>query len=131
MNGARYIDSVDVPTDPWGNAYLYWTNGGQFINLGDPAHPWPAFADFSAGFYESEAARGLFLEYVEALVQRTNSVTGRAYRDDPAIMAWQLANEPRPGYRNERGFARLPAYNNWVAGTAALLAPPQQLGSLE
>lgn len=101
--------------------YLYWTNGGEFINLGDPAHPWPAFADFSAGFYQSEDAKALFRNYVEHLVSRTNTVTGRPYRDDPAIMSWQLANEPRPGYRNELGFGRLPAYNSWVNGTAELI----------
>jgi mannan endo-1,4-beta-mannosidase len=101
--------------------YLYWTNGGEFINLGDPAHPWPAFADFSAAFYESEAANALFRDYVTFLVSRTNTVTGKPYREDPAIMAWQLANEPRPGDHNELGFSRLPAYNRWVDGTAALI----------
>lgn len=101
--------------------YLYWTNGGEFINLGDPDHPWPAFADFSAGFYENEKANALFREYVEQIVSRTNTVTGQAYRNDPTIMAWQLANEPRPGYRNELGFGRLPIYNAWVDGTAALI----------
>ena len=30
--------------------YQYWTNGGTYINMNDPAHPWPAFADFSAQF---------------------------------------------------------------------------------
>ena len=101
--------------------YLYWTNGGTFINLGDPAHPWPEFADFSAGFYESEAANEMFRHYVRHIVSRTNTVNGRPYRDEPAIMAWQLANEPRPGYRNELGFGRLDTYNAWVDQTAALI----------
>ena len=101
--------------------YLYWTNGGEFINLGDPAHPWPAFAEFSAGFYENDVAIALFHDYVKTLISRTNSVNGKAYRDDPAIMSWQLANEPRPGYQNELGFGRLPAYNAWINGTAGLI----------
>ena len=24
--------------------YLYWTNGGRYIDMNDPAHPWPEFA---------------------------------------------------------------------------------------
>ena len=31
---------------------------------------------------------------IAAIVGRTNSVTGRAYRDDPTVFAWELANEP-------------------------------------
>jgi mannan endo-1,4-beta-mannosidase len=77
--------------------YLYWTNGGQYMDLGDPAHPWPQFADFSAQFYASPKAVALYLEYVDAIVRRTNSVTGKPYRNDPTIMSWQIANEPRPG----------------------------------
>jgi mannan endo-1,4-beta-mannosidase len=101
--------------------YLYWTNGGEFIDLNDPQHPWPAFADFSAGFYVNEQAMAMFRDYIRAVVGRTNTVTGRPYRDDPSIMAWQLANEPRPGYRNQLGFSRLPQYNAWVDQTAALI----------
>jgi hypothetical protein len=37
---------------------------------------------------------------------RTNSVTGRRYADDPAIMAWQLANEPRPAAATRSGRPR-------------------------
>ena len=36
------------------------------------------------------------MEHVERIVGRTNSVTGRPYRESPAIMAWQICNEPRP-----------------------------------
>jgi len=101
--------------------YLYWTNGGTFVDLGDPEHPWPAFPDFTAGFYGSEAANRLFRHYVKALVTRTNTVNGKPYAEDPAIMAWQLANEPRPGYRNELGFSRLDTYYRWIADSAGLI----------
>jgi mannan endo-1,4-beta-mannosidase len=29
------------------------------------------------------------------LVERTNSISGRKYRDDATIFAWDLVNEPR------------------------------------
>ncbi|HEY0282252.1 MAG TPA: beta-mannosidase [Rhizomicrobium sp.] len=101
--------------------YLYWTNGGHYIDLGDPAHPWPAFADFSARFYSSPEAVALSLHYAGDLIARRNSVTGILYRDDPAIMAWQLANEPRPGGSEAFGRANLPAYYAWIAQAAKFI----------
>ncbi|HVY84753.1 MAG TPA: cellulase family glycosylhydrolase [Caulobacterales bacterium] len=101
--------------------YLYWTNGGRYINMNDPAHPWPEFPDFSAHFYSSPEAVALYNDYVRAIVGRTNSVTGRAYKDDPAIMAWQLANEPRPGGSDAYGTQNLPAFYAWIGDTAKLI----------
>ncbi len=96
--------------------YQYWVNGGHYINLGDPAHPWPEFADFSAQFYAMPAAVALYWDYVAAMIGRTNSITGRAYRDDPAIMSWQLANEPRPG--GSLAKAQFEAFYAWIGKTA-------------
>lgn len=33
--------------------------------------------------------------YVSAIVRRRNTVTGRVYGEEPAILAWELVNEPR------------------------------------
>ncbi|EIE19597.1 glycoside hydrolase [Coccomyxa subellipsoidea C-169] len=35
-----------------------------------------------------------FKDYVKAILTRRNSITGVLYKDDPTIMAWDLANEP-------------------------------------
>jgi mannan endo-1,4-beta-mannosidase len=99
--------------------YQYWTNGGHFINLGDPAHPWPEFADFSARFYASAKANALYRAYVAALIGRRNDITGIAYRDDPTIMSWQLANEPRPGGSIVK--TDFKAFYAWIADTAAFI----------
>jgi mannan endo-1,4-beta-mannosidase len=101
--------------------YLYWTNGGRYVDMNDPAHPWPAFPDFVAGFYRSSAAMALFRDHVRRIVGRTNSVTGRAYAADPTIMSWQLANEPRPGGSDAVGMPNLPAFYAWVGSTAELI----------
>lgn len=99
--------------------YQYWTNGGHYIDLGDPAHPWPEFADYSAQFYASPKAVALADRAVRHLVERRNSVTGTLYRDDPAIMAWQLANEPRPGGSEAK--TDYAAYYAWIDATAKLI----------
>jgi len=46
-------------------------------------------------FYTDERVRQAFKDWMTHLVTRTNSVDGTLYRDDPAIFAWELANEPR------------------------------------
>jgi mannan endo-1,4-beta-mannosidase len=46
-------------------------------------------------FYTDERVRQAYKNYVEHLVHRVNTYTGVAYKDDPYIFAWNLANEPR------------------------------------
>ena len=46
-------------------------------------------------FYTDERCKQAYRNYVEQIVNRRNTITGRLYRDDPAILAWELANEPR------------------------------------
>jgi len=101
--------------------YLYWTNGGRFINMNDPAHPWPEFPDMVAQFYSSGPAVRMYHDYVRAVVGRTNSITGRRYADDPAVMAWQLANEPRPAGSDAVGLRQMSAYLAWINATARLI----------
>ncbi len=99
--------------------YLWYVNGGRYIDANDPAHPWPAFANANAAFYRDERAVGLYHDHVRAIVTRTNSVSGLRYADDPTIMAWQLANEPRPA--GDAAHADLPAFYAWVGKTARLI----------
>lgn len=108
-------------------AYLSWTQNGNIVDPADPATPWPAFALFASQFYSDENAMSLFHRYIKTLLSRKNTVNGRLYRSDPTIMAWQLANEPRPGNGVESQ-KNLEAYYDWIARTAVLidsLAPLQ------
>jgi mannan endo-1,4-beta-mannosidase len=101
--GRRNLTAVIYLTNFWEwsggmMTYRYWNNGGQYIDMNDPAHPWPQFADQSSEFYAMAPAVAMYHDYVRAVVGRRNTVTGTLYRDDPAIMAWQLANEPQGWY---------------------------------
>ncbi|NJC41897.1 mannan endo-1,4-beta-mannosidase [Brevundimonas alba] len=135
--GRRGMKSVLYLTNFWewsgGMAtYLLWTNGGRYIDMNDPAHPWPEFPDFVAGFYGSEAAIALYHDHVRRIIGRVNSVTGVAYADDPAIMGWQLANEPRPGGSDAVGDRTLADFHGWIGSTAKLirsLAPHQLIST--
>lgn len=101
--------------------YLYWVNGGRYINMNDPAHPWPEFPDWNAAFYGNDTAQALYRGYIHALVTRTNSVTGVRYAADPTIMARQLANEPRAGGSDRVAAANLPTFYRWVDRTARFI----------
>jgi mannan endo-1,4-beta-mannosidase len=46
-------------------------------------------------FYTDPAIKQAYKDWVSHLVSRVNVITQRAYRDDPTIFAWELANEPR------------------------------------
>lgn len=57
---------------------------------------WDEQRDITSRFYKCDLCKKAYLKQVEYIVKRTNTVTGKSYINDPAIMAWQLANEPRP-----------------------------------
>ena len=100
--------------------YQYY-HTGQYINMNDPAHPWPAFADLSAQFYSTAQAKADYWAYVRLIVGRRNSITGKLYREDPAVMAWQLCNEPRAGGSDAAVTANTEAYLGWIKDTCALI----------
>jgi chitodextrinase len=46
-------------------------------------------------FYTDSRTRAAYQAWVSHLLNRTNSITGVKYSDDPTVFAWELANEPR------------------------------------
>jgi mannan endo-1,4-beta-mannosidase len=102
--------------------YVRWVTGETIPDPDKPAQAkgdWQAFMRFSARLYAMPAANQLYLDYVSHLIQRRNTVNGRIYRDDPAIMTWELANEPRPGADPKT--ADIPLFCRWVDATARFI----------
>ena len=104
---------------PWSGGmaqYLVWAGAADSIPY-PPPHPggdWGKYAQFTAKFYSNEKAVELFNKHVEYIVKRINSVSKIAYKDDPTIMAWELANEPR-------GVNNVPDFLKWLDATAGLI----------
>ena len=104
--------------------YVRWVTGET---IPDPDKPvmargdWSGFMKFSARFYRIPEAVQLYRDYVTHLIQRRNTVNGRRYRDDPAIMTWELANEPRPGTDDAATMADVPIFCQWVDQTARFI----------
>jgi mannan endo-1,4-beta-mannosidase len=85
------------------------------MSVGAEDADWQRHQNFAIRFYELPEAQRLWRAYVRAIVLRPNSANGgRLHRDDPTILAWQLANEPRA--LSKRG-----AYRAWVSDAAGFL----------
>ena len=107
------------------NNYWQWSGGmSQYMSwidgkpMQDPnvTKDWEAFMARSASFYKSEKAQAEYRKTISKLVNRVNSINGKAYKDDPVIMSWQLANEPRPG--NEKvSVEDKKIYVSWIKNT--------------
>lgn len=134
--GKRGLKAVLYLTNFWewsgGMGSYLWYATGKYVDMGDPAQPWPAFPDHNAAFYATAPAVEMFREHVRRMVSRVNSVTGLPYRDDPTLMAWQLCNEPRPGVSEPVIAQTLPAYYAWIDESAELIRSldPHHLVSL-
>ena len=72
--------------------------------------------DYVSKFYSCDACKKDYLKQVEFILSRTNKVSGKKYIDEPAIMAWELANEPRPMRP-----AANDAYEKWISEVAAFI----------
>ncbi len=73
--------------------YLEWATGEKtLIPLIDGY--WP-FMQQMRKFQTSKESQELFFNHIRAIVGRTNSITGKPYKEDPAIFSWQIGNEPR------------------------------------
>ncbi|MBS1797449.1 MAG: cellulase family glycosylhydrolase [Acidobacteria bacterium] len=77
---------------------------------------WDEQRDIVSRFYSCEPCKRAYDEQAALVIGRTNRITGRKYVDDPAIMAWELANEPRPMRP-----AAESDYKKWIADTAAMI----------
>ncbi len=96
--------------------YVSWNGGGPIpYPAPEPGGDWNEYQDYASDFYSNEAANDDYREFILFIIQRVNPYTGIAYRDDPAIMSWELANEPR-GFHNN-----VEAFNLWIDGTAAYI----------
>ena len=75
--------------------YLSWSGAGP-IPYPPPAEKgdWWRYEEYTEQFYLNANARALLANHIQAIVTRTNSITGIKYVDDPTIMTWELANEP-------------------------------------
>ncbi len=94
--------------------YVKWAEGSDIPFPQDEPNTWDQFQKYSANFYLSEKAQEMLKSHIRTLITRTNTTSGISYKNDPTIMAWQLANEPR-GFHQKKEFAK------WTRKTSAFI----------
>ena len=101
----------------WSGGYGFYL---EHAGLGPQPRPddvgYPAFMEAMGKYAANERAHELFYDHVRFIIGRTNRYTGVKYTDDPAIMSWQIGNEPRAFSREV-----LPAFEQWIGEAAALI----------
>ncbi len=103
---------------PWSGGmaqYLNWATDEE-IPCPPPAEEgdWTAYQEFTTRFYFNEKARNLYRHTVQTIVT--------LLRGNPAVMSFELANEPRAIHQKE-------VLNQWIDETAELIKnlAPQHL----
>ena len=96
--------------------YLVWAGLARAIPYPPPrpGGDWNEYQRFVAEFYGNPRAVSYYLDHVAKIVTRFNPYTAAWYRDDPTIMAWELANEPR-------ALGNVDRYLAWIATAAELI----------
>jgi len=100
---------------PWSGGmsqYLFWYGAGPIPY--PPPQPWGnwyIYQRYTAQFYSNRNAIKASHNLIKLILERRNSINGLIYKDDPTIMSWQLANEPR-------GVNNTVKFQEWIDATA-------------
>jgi mannan endo-1,4-beta-mannosidase len=95
--------------------YLNW-NGRIPDSTVQRKLSWDEMRDNVSAFYTCKPCTDDYKKAVSIVLARTNSVTGKRYSEDPTILAWELANEPRPMRPASNA-----AYKVWIRDVAAYI----------
>ncbi len=98
--------------------YRSWAEGSEIpYPASEKLGSWDIYMQYADGFYENTKAVEAFKQHISVMLNRTNTITQVKYSQDPAIMAWQLANEPRGG----KSEAQRKIFIKWIHETAAYI----------
>jgi len=75
--------------------YLEWNGYGKIPNPNIKPNTWPQFMGFVKQYHSCEPCMDAFENHIQFILGRTNAYNKQKYTEDPAIMAWQVGNEPR------------------------------------
>ncbi len=96
--------------------YLNWNGYGPIPYPSVKPNTWPQFISYAAQFIQCDKCKEQFAAHVKYILTRTNRYTGKKYTDDPAIMTWEIGNEPR-AFSTEN----IPAFEEWLQDVSALI----------
>ncbi len=95
--------------------YLIWNNQVS-DSMKTRKLTWDEQRDIVSQFYSCEPCKENYNKQVNLILNRINKYSKKKYTEDSAVMAWELANEPRP----MRPVANN-AYKKWISDVAAII----------
>ena len=119
--GKRNMKAVLHFTNTWDwsgglGQYLEWNGYTPQLYSKTDNYSWDKYRDYITQFYNCQPCKDDVDKYITYILNHTNTVNGLKYTDDPAIMAWQIINEPRTmrPINNQ-------AFLDWMKHVAALV----------
>lgn len=102
----------------WSGGFLQYLNWNGLLpdSIMRRKLTWDENRDIVQQFYNCGPCKAEYNNQLKLIVSRTNTISGKQYKDDAAIMAWELANEPRP----MRAKA-IPAFTKWIEDASSLV----------
>jgi mannan endo-1,4-beta-mannosidase len=102
----------------WSGGFLQYLNWNGLIadSVLKRRLSWDENRDYVAQFYNCDGCKQQYKKQLSLIIGRVNTITGKKYIDDPAIMSWEIANEPRPMRP-----AAIEKYKEWISATAAAI----------
>lgn len=100
----------------WSGGFLQYLNWHRLIadTVLNKKLTWDETRDYVSRFYGCKGCVDDYKKQLQLVVERINTITRQKYNDDPVIMAWQIANEPRPMRP-----AAIDAYKRFLSNIAA------------
>jgi mannan endo-1,4-beta-mannosidase len=118
--GKRNMKAVLVLSNnwEWSGGFLQYLNWNGLLpdSILKRKLTWDENRDLVSKFYTCDSCQNGYRKQVEFVLNHSNKYSGKKYINDKAIMAWELANEPRPMRP-----AAIPAYKEWIASVASII----------
>lgn len=102
----------------WSGGFMQYLNWFGKLSDTDMRNKmeWERMRDVIAQFYLCDSCRSFYFNAVTHFIRRKNAITGISYTSDPSIMAWEIANEPRPMRPSA-----IEAYKSFIHEAASLI----------
>lgn len=127
--GKRNMKVVLFLTNNWDwsgglTQYLKWNGKGEppitkgYGNPGttDGKDYWEEIQKYTTQFYNCDDCQKALDNFISKILTHKNTLNGRVYTNDPTIMAWEIANEPRP-----MQMSNIPAFQKWMGHVSAYI----------
>lgn len=102
----------------WSGGFLQYLNWNGLLpdSILRRKLSWDENRDYVKQFYSCKPCKESYLKQLKSILLHKNTISKKAYINDPVIMAWEVANEPRPMRPTANA-----EYENWLKEVSAAI----------